>query len=140
MFLKKKKEEINRATYLKYESGYYIMEKWVRVKQKGISLCQFFEDNNINNIAVYGMAELGELLCLELKNTSVNVRCGIDRRLSDKTDCSVNVVGVSDVKEYKGVQAIVVTPIQYFEDIEKHLRQNTEADIISLEDVIEYFM
>ena len=48
MFLKKKKEEINRATYLKYESGYYIMEKWVRVKQKGISLCQFFEDNNIN--------------------------------------------------------------------------------------------
>ena len=86
------------------------------------------------------MAELGELLCTELKDTAIKVRCGIDRRLSDKKDCSVNVVHFKDTEEYKDVQAIVVTPFQYFDEIEAQISQFTDAYIISLEDIIDYFM
>lgn len=140
MINKKKKEEINRATYIKCYTGYYLMERWIWVKQSGKSLCQFFEDNRISEIAVYGMAELGELLCHELKETSVKVKYGIDRRASDKKESCVNVMDFNNSKEYHDVQAIVVTPIQYFDDIAKQLRKKTDADIISLEDVIDYFL
>lgn len=138
MFRKKDKIDINRATYLKCFAGYYLMEDWIKVKQKGKSLVKFFEDNNIDEIAVYGMAELGKLVCLELKDSNIKVRCGIDRRLDDKKDSPVKVVDFYDVKKYIDVQAIVVTPIQYFNEIQGELRKFTDANIISLEDVIYY--
>ena len=138
MFCKKKESEINKATYIKVYTGFYLMEKWIKVRQRGKSLKQFFEDNCIKEIAIYGMAEIGQLLMLELKETSVNVKCGIDRNAKDKEHLGIKVVDFYDVEEYKDLPAIVVTPTQYFDDIRRQLKEQTDAFIINLEDIVNY--
>ena len=58
---------------------------------------------------------------------------GIDKN-ADNIYMDVNIVTMED--ELKPVDAIVVTPIFFFDDIEEELSQKIDCPIISLEDVL----
>lgn len=132
--MKNRDMDINKI--LKCCSGFEVLRKWLSLKQQGSHLEKFFYDNGITEICIYGMAELGHLLVDEMKNSSIKIRCGIDR--AEKEENAIEIVNVKDAYRYKDVQAIVVTPVQYYSEIEKELRNKTEAYIICLEDIIDY--
>lgn len=56
-----------------------MMNQWVKVKQEGKNLSQYFEANNYKNIAIYGMSYAGETLEDELKNTNTCVKYSIEK-------------------------------------------------------------
>lgn len=117
----------------KYLALFLMMNQWVKVKQEGKCLVEFFEKKGYKRIAIYGMSYAGETLANELKNTDVEVVYGIDKNV-DSVYSNVDIVSVED--DLKPVDAIVVTAITFFNEIEEQLAQKVKCPILSLEDIL----
>ncbi len=128
-----KATEVQRNMSEKHLALFLMMNQWVAVKQEGKNLADYFEKQGYKSIAVYGMSYAGERLLEELKGSDIQVQYGIDKN-ADNIYMDVNIVTMED--ELKPVDAIVVTPIFFFDDIEEELSQKIDCPIISLEDVL----
>ena len=112
---------------------YMAFDQWLQIRQQGKTLAEYFTRNGYKTVAVYGMKELGERLCDELKGTGVTVSYAIDRN-ADAIYADVDVVAPDG--ELAEVDVIVVTAITYFDEIEEMLREKMDCPIISLEDIL----
>ncbi len=117
----------------KFESFYRLLVAWVEMKQEGKNLAEFFEYNNIKTIAVYGMKELGERLVRELDGTEIEIKYVIDQNVDS---IETNIMKMTPEDELPEVDAIVVTAIYFYQDIEEKLSKKVDYQIISLEDAV----
>lgn len=127
----KKKQELSD----KHLTLFLMMNRWVKVKQKGKNLALFFEKNGYKTIAIYGMSYVGETLLDELKDSEIKVVYGIDNNACTiYADVDVDVFSMDE--ELEDVDAIVVTAVTYFDEITEQLEKKVSCPIISLEDVL----
>ncbi len=117
----------------KHLALFLMMNQWVKVKQKGKNLVSYFEQNGYKRIAVYGMSYAGETLVDELKNTSVQVVYGIDKN-AETLYADIDIVTLENPLDE--VDAVVVTAITFFDEIEENLSDKIDCPIISLEDIL----
>ena len=117
----------------KHLALFLLMNQWVKVKQEGKNLASYFETNGYKKIAIYGMSYMGETLIDELKETDIEVAYGIDKN-ADGIYADIDIVSAED--ELQNVDAVVVTAITYFNEIEDMLKEKIDCPIISLEDVL----
>ncbi len=117
----------------KYCALFYMMNRWVRLRQDGKNLSSYFEEQGYRKIAVYGIGYVGETFLAELKNSEIDIAYGIDRRESI-TYSDLKIISPDMIME--DVDMIVVTAIDYFEEIEEKLKEKMKCPIISLEDII----
>ena len=110
-----------------------MMNQWVKVKQEGKNLSAYFEKNGYKKIAIYGMSYAGETLVDELKETEVQIAYAIDKN-ANSIYSDINVITMDDNLE--DVDAIVVTAITFFDEIEEQLQSKVSCPIISLEDIL----
>jgi hypothetical protein len=122
-----------QGTANKYRFLYEMMNDWVRIKQEGKNLSSYFKSMGYKNIAIYGMGIVGETLVNELMDTDTKIAYGIDK--SARAICT-NVEAFSVDDELEEVDAVVVTPVPYFVEIEEMLSKKLRCPIISLEDVL----
>lgn len=132
-FLKNKIISEKTSKVDKFKNYYTMLNQWLLLKQEGKSLDKYFLDHNIGTIAIYGMGEMGNRLYDELKNTSIEIKYAIDNN-ADNTYSELEVVKPGD--NLRDVDAIIVTSIFAFEEIEKELSRKNNMNIISLEDVV----
>lgn len=116
----------------KFRIMYQMMEKWMRIKMAKKTLATYFETYDYKNIAIYGMGDIGKLLLEELSGSTINVKYGIDRKATGEGE----VVVVNPDDKLEKVDAIVVTAIAYFDEIEEMLSEKVNCPIISLEDIV----
>lgn len=129
-----KKKDIRRIDKLKKMGEFYnLLIQWMSLKQEGKSLVSYFKNNGYQKIAIYGMKELGERLYDELKDSEIEVKYVIDQN-ADAIYADVDVFTPED--ELEEVDAIVVTAIHYFDEIEEILEQKADCPILSLEDIV----
>lgn len=106
---------------------------WLERKQRGESLTDYFEKMGYQKIAIYGMHYLGESLLSELKDSSVEVVCAIDKHAE---------LRYTEIPLYKPedkvpeVDAVVVTAFFFFDEIEEILTDKVDCPIVSIEDII----
>lgn len=117
----------------KHLALFLLMNQWVKVKQEGKSLSSYFEKNGYKKIAVYGMSYAGETFIEELRNSNVEVVYGIDQR-AGSIYADVDIISIES--ELEPVDAVVVTAITFFDEIEEKLREKVNCPIISLEDIL----
>ena len=117
----------------KHMALFLLMNQWVKVKQDGKNLAEYFEKNGYAKIAIYGMSYKGETLVDELRDSNVTVAYGIDKN-ADLICSDVNIVTMDDILE--PVDAVVVTAVTFFDEIEEQLSEKVECPIISLEDLL----
>ena len=91
------------------------MYQWMKLKQNGIELIEFFQDRKLESIAIYGMGDLGELLYKELEDNRI-IKFGIDRQLKQN---KIPIYSLENVKEK--VDAIVITPVLITDEIEDQI-------------------
>lgn len=112
---------------------FLMMNQWVKIKQEGKSLTTFFDRNGYKQIAIYGMSYAGETLVEELKGSNITIKYGIDKR-------AANVYAEFDIvlpgDNLEEVDAIIVTSITFYDEIETILARKIDCPIISLEDVL----
>lgn len=117
----------------KHLALFLMMNQWVKVKQEGKKLADYFEKNSYKKIAIYGMSFAGETLIDELKGTGITVAYGIDKK-ADLIYADVDIVSMDD--ELEQVDAVVVTAITFFNEIEEQISQKVDCPVISLEDIL----
>lgn len=112
---------------------FQMMNEWVRIKQKEKNLSAYFEERGYYYIAIYGMGIIGQTLLDELKNSSVSVVCGIDRK-AEMVYSEVEILSPSD--KLPQVDIVVVTVIESFDKIAQDLQERISSPIISLRDIV----
>lgn len=117
----------------KHLALYLMMNQWVKVKQEGKSIPDFLRGKGYHKIAIYGMNYVGETLYDELQDSGIEVAYAIDRN-ADSIFSEIDVVAPDT--ELDEVDAIIVTPIFFFDEIEEMLSSKTDADILCMEDIL----
>ena len=117
----------------KHLALFLMMNQWVKMKQQGRNLSEYFERNGYKRIAVYGMSYAGETFIDELKGSKAEIVYGIDQR-ANSIYADVDIFSVDDA--LKEVDVVVVTAITFFDEIEEKLSRKLDCPIISLEDVL----
>lgn len=112
---------------------YMAFDQWLQVRQEGKTLVEYFTKNGFKTVAVYGMKELGERLCDELKGSEVTVSYAIDKN-ADSIYADVDVMTPEEA--LPEVDVIIVTAITYFDEIEEMMCKKVDCPIVSLEDIL----
>ncbi len=127
-----KENEVQKISS-KHLALFLMMNQWVKVKQEGKSLAEYFKKKGYKNIAIYGMSYVGETLLEELKNTDIHIAYGIDKN-AESIYSDISIVSIDD--KLQKVDVIIVTAITFFDEIEKTLSKKINCPIISLEDIL----
>lgn len=114
---------------------YLLMNRWVKLKQKGINLSKYFEKNGYNRIAIYGMSYAGETLAEELKGTNIEVAYGIDKNAENIWINNIDILPLEN--KLDAVDAVIVTAISSYDSIRALLSKKFVCPIISLEDILD---
>lgn len=112
-----------------------VFEQWLFAKQDNRYISDYFHKKGINTIAIYGMGDMGERLLDEMKNEDVEVEYAIDQK-GNRICSDIEIVSQPDTSMLKKVDAIVVTPVHYFEDVRERLSAKTDIPIFSLEEIL----
>lgn len=117
----------------KHLALFLLMNEWLIAKQEGKSITEYFKKNNYKSIAVYGLSYVGERVLDELKDSGIEVKYGIDRN-AESIYSDVEVYLPED--ELPEADAIIVTPVFFFDEIYTALSEKVSCPIISMEDVL----
>lgn len=128
-----KQSSRNQKLANKHLALYLMMNQWVKVKQENKSIAEYLESKGYKEIAIYGMNYVGETLLNELANSDVKVKYGIDKN-AGTIYSFINVVTPDD--NLAEVDAIVVTPITFYDEIKELLSSMIECPILSIEDIL----
>lgn len=123
----------SKAMSDKHLALFLMMNQWVKIKQEGKDLASYFEEKGYKKIAVYGMSYAGETFIDELKDSNISVAYGIDRNV-DSIYADVDILSMED--DLEPVDAVVVTAITFFDEIEEKLSAKIDCPIISLEEIL----
>ena len=127
-------EDKTKALADKHLNLFLLMNQWVKVKQEGKSIADYLKKSGYKKIAIYGISYVAETLIEELQNTEIEVAYGIDK--NGGGICSADIDICSMDEELGEVDAVIVTAITFFDEIEEELSSRMNCPIISLEDVL----
>lgn len=124
-----------------YRKYFSLACHWLNLNHSNISIADFFFRRNIQSIAVYGSGSLGNQLLLALQGHPVKVAYIIDQQLTPSpfADDSTPVIHPDEISSQETVDMIVVTPIYQYAEIHQFLSNQSQAQIVSLEDVVYEF-
>lgn len=128
-----KSAERHREASDKYLSLFLMMNQWVKMKQAGKDPASCLERKGYREIAVYGMGHAGKTLARELAGSAVRIRYGIDRN-ADIDYEGFGIVTPEDALE--PVDAVVVTAVSCFDEIQEMLGGKMDCPVVSLEDIL----
>lgn len=121
------------SRYIKFQKMFYLMLDWVKIKNRGIKISEFFKKNNYLNIAIYGMGYIGECLYDELKGSGIQVKYGIDRTARDFKG-ELPIYRIED--ELERVDMIVVTVMENTKNIIDKLKRDGEYPVMAISELL----
>ncbi len=129
----KKVSETERDQTIKMTEFYDILIRWMQLYQEEKELSSWLMKKGYKRIAVYGMRELGVLFYNELLHEKMNVVCAIDKN-GENMNLGIDVIKPS--ADLPDVDVVIVTAPHYYQEIKYELNSITQADIVSIEDII----
>ena len=129
-------EKYFRGEYFRAGINLNMINSMLKIKNSKRRFAEFFESKHMNSIAIYGMGYLGERFAELLMEEGFDVKFGIDKR--GENHPMLRIIRPDDDVEI--VDAIIVTPIHLFHEIKIALENKVLCSIISLEEVVEYFL
>lgn len=116
----------------RYLRMFQVMSQWLRLRQEGKSIIEYFEKNNYRDIAIYETGLIGECIAREVQGSKVTVKYFIDNKFNGSSDGFM----VSPDSELKEVDVIVVTAVSSYGEIKKQLMKKVNCPVISIEDIL----
>ena len=116
---------------------FHIFNKWLSLKQRGLSLSTYFIDNDIKTIAIYAIGSMGERLFNELKDSPIQVLYAIDRDTEKKSFHELPLYNLTTSALPKA-DVIVATVASAYWEITEDLKKLTDLPVLSIEDIVQY--
>lgn len=109
-----------------------IFQNWLELKLKGTNFIQYFKENNIKEIAIYGMGNIGYFFYQEANISGLFVKYGIDKGAKDY-EGKLKIYKVED--DLPEVDAVVVTLLRLQEDLLEVLKSKVHR-ILYFDEII----
>ena len=120
--------------YQKQLEFYYILVNWIKSIQNGQSIGNYLNEKGLRKLAIYGYAELGQILDKELESAEeLDVLYIMDKSKAKEGSGRI----LFPQRDLPFVDAVIVTAITYFDDIEKELTDLGYTQIFSLRDIVD---
>lgn len=123
----------NKKISNKEKRYYQLFDNWMLVLEQQEGIEEFFKKRNIKEIGVYGYGNIGRHLITELLTTNIDIRYVIDKRAIITAEGLDKYLPTDNFPE---VDAIIITPICEYQEIERQLRKKFSGEVISMEDII----
>ncbi len=134
--LKEGKMPLNNSDFLveKYKSYWKILNRWLSLKEQNRSIAQHLMERGIGTVGIYGFGELGNHLVNELADADVEIVFGLDRKAESMH--KTFPVYLPNAK-YPKADVVIVTLVGYeYEKVKQLIQENTDSEVISLEQLI----
>ena len=118
--------------YHEYGVSLYMMRILLEMRYHNITIGGYLKQHQMINIAIYGLGTFGTILYNELQNSPVKIVFGIDKR----KNVFENLKVVSDPKDAKNCDVIIVTPLREMNDIVQELKEEIEIPIYTLLEIL----
>ena len=112
---------------------FLLMNKWMKTKQGGKHIREYFEKNGYKSVAVYGLSHVGKCLLEELKDCDVEINYAVDRNAATIYS-DIEVYSPED--DLPEADVMIVTAVYYFSEIYNNLKDKVTCPIVSLEDIL----
>jgi hypothetical protein len=110
--------------------------RWLRFSHHN-DLSAVLRKRSIDSVAIYGGRVFGELLYDYLQGTAIEVKYVIDKDPDLKFPFAVEVISPNRIAEVSAsLDAIIVTPAQFFHDVKREFSSVAACPIISLRELI----
>lgn len=127
------KRVISSELYEQEKKYKLMLDLWMTLRERGISVENFLSKKGMKRIVVYGGGIFGRHLCRELKESGIEVVCIMDRNKD------VIVEGLETVEPGRAIEAadaIVVTPFMQYTQIKEQLKEIYSCRLVSIEEVL----
>lgn len=124
------------SDHLNFEKSDYYMRRfsdWMTVRDMHINIGEYLRKKGIENVAVYGIGQLGTHLIRELVDSEIRVKYIIDKSAS--TDFGIKVIRPDD--QFESVDLIIVAASYYYSEIYGLIRKKYSGEICSLASLIQ---
>ena len=129
-------EIANREKTLQtYMQFYRVLIRWLNIRPIGNGIINYLLDHRIKRVAIYGYADMGNLLYKELLNSDIVVTCILDKRTIKSHNIGVEILNPIDGDRTS--DAVIVTAIYYYDEIKIELEELGYRNIVSLQNLIE---
>lgn len=109
--------------------------RWIGNLHDGKSMSKYLEKRGYHEIVIYGMGYLGDKLYEELLESSVKVKCVVDKRALDiGINEGVSILLPTD--DIPKADAMIITTITAYLQIFNMMSQKVDYPILSLEELI----
>lgn len=117
----------------KFKMYFNLMERWLTLHEEGRRIPQILEERGLSNIALYGLGKIGKHVVCELEGSSVTIVYAVDRAMA-------GFYGTVPVKrideELPETDAVIVTAVYDYDEIEELLGKKVHCPVISLEEIL----
>lgn len=127
--MKTKNDDIEKT-----KANMLILEEWLAMYRSGRRVADALDERGIRTVAIYGMGILGGHLYQELKISEISVKYIIDRNPKRGV---YNAEVCSPEAKIKNVDAVIVTPVYQFEEIERKIHQVNDVRVVSLRELLD---
>lgn len=118
----------------KYKLFYWVLTRWLRLRIQGVRMADILTRRNCGKIAIYGYAEIGQLLCRELLGEEFEVSYIMDKKVCESGYKNIPVFyPQKDLPK----DTVVVTAVYYFDEIRDELKKMGFKDIYSFRELVE---
>lgn len=128
--------EAEKNTTLRYYSHYLIQDRWMENYAQGKRADDYLKFRNILSVAIYGIGQFGKRLYDELEHSTIMVSYFLDAA----SGCSYKgldaIQFTKDLRSLPQVDAIIITPVQYYKSIKSSLESVTDIRLMSLAEIV----
>ncbi len=118
----------------KYFTYYKFLDSWLSWKENNNNYAEYFNENSIETVAIYGMGRIGKRLKNELENAGIKIAYVIDEGETIIYSKEIHY-NLRDI--LPAVDLIIVTPIDEFEEIRNRILDNNKTmNVISVDKII----
>lgn len=114
-------------------SNLLLLNDWMEFLYAGGSIEQYFYEHGYKKILIYGNGYIGQRLYQALERTDINVVAIMDMLNSSDSVTENILIGVDS--EMPETDCVVITPVFYFDEIYRMLREKTQQPVISIEEL-----
>lgn len=118
----------------RYQKLFYLLDRWMLLKENKIGLEEYFRVNHVNRVIIYGFAAVGKHVFEELRNTPVEVVCVLDRTKWKFEYPGIKIL--NPMNQIPCADMIIVTVMQKTEDIIEQLRKYTDQPVVSIYEIV----
>lgn len=119
----------------RYRGYWKTLKRWLDIQLQGKTVCEYFNKNRYNKVAIYGLGILGSSLVDEMRNHNIRIAYGIDQDEHKGKKFDFPVYRLQD--ELPEADVIVITVGYAFESIKPQIMKRKKCEVVSLNTLLD---